>query len=389
MDPVKNPFVPGAGTLPPKLAGRDEILERARILLARTKNGIVGKSFILTGLRGVGKTVLLVEIESLAKKEGFFVIRLEAREEKSITTELAKEIRRILLNMSTLSSVGVKLKKGLSVFLAFIKAFKISVGDMAIEVSPELGTADSGDIEDDMPHLLTAVAEAAQEHNTGIALIIDEIHELTSKELNGIIVAMQRIQQKQLPFVLIGAGLPTILAKAGKAKTYSERLFDYPQIGALSEDDTGRALSDPVEKEGMTFEDTALKSIYEHTLGYPYFIQTWGHQTWDCAEASPFTANVVEKASEKSLTELDQSFFRVRFDRLTPKEKEFMHAMAKLKGDQRKVRDVSALLGTTVTNVSKLRDTLIKKGMIYSPSHGEISFTVPLFDEFMLRTMRD
>lgn len=139
----------------------------------------------------------------------------------------------------------------------------------------------------------------------------------------------------------------------------------------------------------MTFEDTALKSIYEHTLGYPYFIQTWGHQTWDCAEASPFTANVVEKASEKSLTELDQSFFRVRFDRLTPKEKEFMHAMAKLKGDQRKVRDVSALLGTTVTNVSKLRDTLIKKGMIYSPSHGEISFTVPLFDEFMLRTMRD
>ena len=388
MDPIKNPFVPGAGSPPPELAGRGAIIEKGRILIERTKQGIQGRNFILTGLRGVGKTVLLVEMERMAEEAGFNIVRIEAQEELSIKTEMARELRRILLGMSALSTAGHKIKHSLAVLKSFVSAFKISVGDFSVEVQPEHGAADSEDIENDLPILLLAAAEAAKENGHHIAIIIDEIHTLSMPELKGLIISMHRIQQKNLPLIFMGAGLPTILQRAGNALTYAERLFDYLPIGPLSEADTRYAVSEPAERCGVVFEDEALDEIYYRTLGYPYFIQTWGHQAWDIAAVSPIGKEVIDAATRSSVMELDQGFFRVRFDRLTQREKEYLFSMAKLGTGAHKSKDIAAAMMCRTSSLSRVREDLIRDGMIYSPSHGSLDFTVPLFNEFILRTMR-
>lgn len=391
MDPINNPFSPGAGAPPPELVGRDPLLEEARILLGRVKLGRPEKSLLLTGLRGVGKTVLLNEIERTARMSGYQTILLEAHEEKPLGELIYPALRSLLFELDRLAGAGDKVKRGLAVLRAFIGSVKFTVGDVALglDIEPAKGSADSGDIEIDLPNLFLAIAEAAQERQTAIAILIDEIQYLSQKELGAIIMAMHRMQQKQLPLVLIAAGLPVLPGMAGESKSYAERLFNFPDIGALSAADAATALRDPAKAMGVEFREDALQEIYCLTYGYPYFVQEWGYQAWNLATSSPITLDIVRQTTPNVIARLDKNFFRVRFDRLTPGEKNFLRAMAHLGPGSHRTGDIAATLGTTVSGIGPVRAKLIKKGMIYSPAHGDMAFTVPLFDEFMVRAIPD
>lgn len=389
MDRISNPFSPGAGSPPPELAGRDGILEQARVLLGRVQAKRPEKSLLLTGLRGVGKTVLLNEIERLAQAHGYRTILVEAHAEKPLAVLLAPHLRRLLFELDRLAGVGHKARRGLAVLKSFIGAIRIQVGeiDIGVDIEPEAGTADSGDLEVDLPSLFTAVAEAAEERRSAVAILIDEIQYLHTSELSALIMAMHKMQQRQLPLVLVGAGLPILPGLAGESKSYAERLFSFPDVRPLSEADTAKALREPVQEVGVDFEPAALHEIYRLTRGYPYFLQEWGYQTWNHAEASPITLAVVERTSDTVVHRLDENFFRVRFDRLTPREKKYLRVMAGLGTGPYRTSDIADGLGTTINKLGPVRASLIKKGMVYSPSHGDMAFTVPLFDEFMRRAM--
>jgi hypothetical protein len=389
MDPIKNPFSPGAGSPPPELVGRDPILEQARILLGRIKERRPEKGMLLTGLRGVGKTVLLNEIERLAKQVAYRTISIEAHEEKPLGPLIAAHLRSLLYDLDRLAGAGDKVKRGLRVLRGFIGGLKITVGDvtLGLDIDPEAGCADSGDIEIDLPNLFIAVAEAAEERQSAVAILIDEIQYFAQKELGALIMAMHKVQQRQLPLVLLGAGLPILPGLAGESKSYAERLFSFPDVGALSEADANRALRDPAQAAGVLFEPAALQEVFRLTKGYPYFIQEWGYQAWNLAPSSPITVETIRNATPTVIARLDQSFFRVRFDRLTPSERNFLRAMAALGSDAHRTGDIATELGIKVTSLGPVRAKLIRKGMVYSPAHGEMAFTVPLFDEFMIRAI--
>lgn len=389
MDAIKNPFSPGAGSPPPELVGRAGILEQARILLHRTKEKRPEKSILLTGLRGVGKTVLLNEIDRLALATGYRTVVVEAHEDKSLAALLVPPLRRLLYDLDRVAGVGDKAKRGLAVLKGFITGVKVSLGDLEIglDIDPEKGVADSGDLESDLPALLVAVAEAAEERRTPVALLIDELQYFSQKELSALIMALHKMQQQRLPLVLLGAGLPILPGLAGESKSYAERLFSFPDIGALSEADALKALQEPTKAAGVDFDTAAAKRIFRLTQGYPYFLQEWGYQSWNRAEASPITQRVVKAATPVVIQRLDQNFFRVRFDRLTPGEKRFLRAMAGLGPGAHRSGDIAEALGVKINGLGPARAKLIQKGMIYSPAHGDMAFTVPLFDEFMLRAM--
>lgn len=385
MNPISNPFSPGAGSPPPELVGRDDILEQTRILLGRVRSGRSEKSILLTGLRGVGKTVLLNEMERIAQRDGYRAILVEAHEDKPLAALLAPHLRRLLFDLDRMAGAGDKVRRGLAVLKSFIGSIKVAVGEveLGLDIEPERGSADSGDLEVDLPNLVTAVAEAAEERQTSVAILIDEIQYFNQSELSALIMAMHRMQQRQLPLVLLGAGLPILPGLAGESKSYAERLFNFPDIGPLSRLDAAKALQDPVKAVGVKFERDALDEIFRLTQGYPYFLQEWGYQTWNHAERSPVTLRDVENATAKVIQRLDANFFRVRFDRLTPSEKNYLRAMAYLGPDPQRSGDIASVLGVKVTSLGPVRAKLIKKGMIYSPTHGDMAFTVPLFDEFM------
>jgi len=389
MDKIRNPFSPGAGSPPPELAGRDGILEQARVLLGRVKAGRPEKSMLLTGLRGVGKTVLLNEIERIAQADGYRTILVEAHEGKPLAVLLAPHLRRLLFDLDRMAGAGNKVRRGISVLKSFLGAITIKVGelDIGLDIEPEKGTADSGDLEVDLPTLFTAVGEAAQERKTAVALLIDEIQYFKSSELSALIMAMHKMQQRQLPLVLVGAGLPILPGLAGESKSYAERLFSFPDVGPLPEADTFRALQEPVQAAGEAFEPAALHEIFRMTRGYPYFLQEWGYQAWNHAASSPVTLTVVQETSATVSQRLDENFFRVRFDRLTPREKKFLRAMAELGTGPHRTGDIAEKLDAKINTLGPVRASLIKKGMVYSPSHGDMAFTVPLFDEFMRRAM--
>lgn len=391
MDPIKNPFSPGAGSPPPELVGRDPILEQARILLGRVKQKRSEKSMLLTGLRGVGKTVLLNEIERLAKAEGYRTFLIEALEDRPLGPLIAPHLRTLLFDLDRIAGAGDKAKRGLRVLRSFIGAIKVEMGEVTfgLDIDPEAGTADSGDLEIDLPRLFVAVAEAAEERKTAVALLIDELQYFSAKELGALIMAMHRIQQLQLPLVLLGAGLPILPGLAGQAKSYAERLFGFPDVGALSEADAIKALRDPALAAGVVFQGEALHEIFRVTKGYPYFLQEWGYQAWNLAPASPITLQVVQEATAVVTRRLDQNFFRVRFNRLTPSEKNFLRAMAQLGPGAHRTGEIADALGVRITSLGPVRAKLIRKGMIYSPAHGDLAFTVPLFDEFMMRAIPD
>ena len=265
MDPIKNPFSPGAGSPPPELVGRGEILTQSHILLARVKEKRPEKSFLLTGLRGVGKTVLLNEIERLAEKEGYKTVLIEAHEKKSLGVLLVPYIRRLLYDLDRIAGAGDKVRRGLGVLKSFINSIKIKVGEIefGLGIDPEQGTADSGDLEVDLPSLFVALAEAAEERKTAVAILIDELQYFSINEISALIMAMHKIQQRQLPLVFVGAGLPILPALAGESKTYAERLFLFPNIGALSKTDAIKALQDPVKEVGVEFSKDALNEIFD------------------------------------------------------------------------------------------------------------------------------
>jgi len=389
MDPIKNPFSPGAGAPPPELVGRDPILEQARILLGRIKQKRPEKSILLTGLRGVGKTVLLNEIERLAKADGYRTIVVEAHEDKPLGPLIAPYLRSLLFELDRIAGAGDKVKRGLRVLRSFLGALQVTYKDITVglDVDPEKGSADSGDLEIDLPNLFVAVAEAAEERKCAVAVLIDEVQYFDQKELGALIMAMHKLQQRRLPLVLFGAGLPILAGLAGESKSYAERLFSFPDVGALSEEDSAKALREPAQASGVAFQAQALKEVFRLTKGYPYFLQEWGYQAWNLATTSPITLQVVKNATAKVIPRLDQDFFRVRFDRLTPSERNFLRAIAELGPGAHRTGDIADVLGVKVTSLGPVRAKLIKKGMIYSPAHGDMAFTVPLFDEFMIRAI--
>jgi len=391
MDKIKNPFSPGAGSPPPELAGRDGILEQAHVLLGRVFQKRSEKSILMTGLRGVGKTVLLNEMERMAIADGYRTILVEAHEDKPLALLLVPHLRRLLFDLNRIAGVGDKARRGLAVLKSFISAIKITVGDVefGLDTDPEKGAADSGDLEIDLPNLFIAVAEAAEERQTAVAILIDEIQYLNSSELSALIMAMHKMQQRHLPLLLIGAGLPILPGLAGDSKSYAERLFSFPNIGPLAEPEAAKALKDPVTAAGEEFDDLAISEIYRLTQGYPYFLQEWGYQAWNHAASSPINLQIVQETTALVEDRLDENFFRVRFNRLTPREKMYLRAMAELGGGPYRTADIADFLGTKITTLGPVRASLIKKGMIFSPSYGDMAFTVPLFDQFMLRVIPD
>jgi hypothetical protein len=390
MDPVQNPFAPGAGTQPPELAGRDSILDLASTMLRRIRAGRPGRSLILVGLRGVGKTVLLNRIRELAEEAVYRSILIEAHEEKTLPSLIVPPLRKILLQFDRAANISEKTKRGLRVLRSFMSRFQAriklgDVGEIELGVAPEHGVADTGDLEVDLTDLFVAVAEAAADRNEFVCLLVDEIQYLGLNEMSALIMALHQISQRILPLVLVGAGLPLILGLAGKSKSYAERLFEFPAVGPLGENEARRALQSPVQAQNVMFTDEALRRIIQRTQGYPYFLQQWGYEAWNMAAASPITEDNVADATSVAIQKLDESFFRVRFDRLTKREKEYLFAMVSVGGDQQRSGDIAEALGVKVQSVAPLRSSLIRKGMIYSPAHGDTAFTVPLFEGFLKR----
>jgi hypothetical protein len=389
MDPRSNPYAPGAGAPPPELAGRDELLERASIALDRIRAGLAAKSLLLVGLRGVGKTVLLNRLRNDAEAHGFATIFIEAPEKRSLPAILVGPLRSALLRLDRLAAGGDLAKRGLRALGGFINAMKLKFGDVefGIDLGAEPGVADTGDLEHDLTELLATVAAAAREKKTALVLFIDELQYVDEDQLAALITALHRCAQQSLPVTLVGAGLPSLVGQTGRAKSYAERLFDFPEIGPLAADAARQALRSPAERRDVAYSDAALNEILKQTQAYPYFLQEWGKHCWQVANASPITRKDVELATELAIADLDASFFRVRFDRLAPSEKRYLRAMAELGPGPHRSGDVAEQLGTKVQSVAPIRATLISKGMVYSPAHGDTGFTVPLFDQFMRRVM--
>jgi hypothetical protein len=389
LDPRRNPYAPGAGTPPPELAGRDDLIERAAIALDRIRDGRSARSFILYGLRGVGKTVLLNRIRLDAEARGFASVRIEAPEERSLPALLAPALRATLLRLDRGEAAKAGVKKALGALASFAKVLKVKYEDIEIglDYEPETGVADSGDLDNDLSELLAAVGAAAAERQTAVVLFIDELQYVPEAQLASLISALHSASQSQLPITMVAAGLPQLLGQMGQAKSYAERLFEFAPIDRLDDAAARDALVVPAEQEGAAYEDAAIAEILRQTRGYPYFLQEWGKHSWNVAEHSPIEASDAKEATVQALAELDASFFRVRFDRLTPTEKRYMRAMAELGPGPHRSGDVAEVLGRKVTTVAPVRNGLIAKGMLYSPAHGDTAFTVPLFDGFMKRIM--
>ncbi|MGB6553496.1 MAG: ATP-binding protein [Candidatus Binataceae bacterium] len=389
MDPRKNPYAPGAGTPPPELAGRDELIERAAIALDRIRAGRAARSLILHGLRGVGKTVLLNRIETDAEAREFVCMKVEAPEERSLPAILIPALRVAMLRLDRGKRVRANLAKAGRALAGFAKALKVKYKDIEVttDFEPERGLADSGDLDTDLTDLLASIGSAAHEYRTAVVLFIDELQYVREDQLASLIRALHSASQRQLPITMLAAGLPQLIGRMGRAKSYAERLFEFIPIDRLDDTAARAALSVPAEKEGVAFAQEAIAEILRHTMGYPYFLQEWGRHAWDVADASPISRADARRGTRLALAELDAGFFRVRFDRLTPTEKRYLRAMAELGPGPHRSGDIAERLGKIVTSVAPVRSELIAKGMIYSPAHGDTAFTVPLFDGFMKRTM--
>lgn len=387
MNPVINPFAPGAGTSPPELAGRDRLLEDARVARQRVRNGLPAKSMLLVGLRGVGKTVLLERLRLDAEAEGFHTVQMEAPEQRSLPALLAPQIRLALLRLSRLDSARDLAQRALRGLAGFASRLKLKYGDIEVgyDAEPEPGLADNGDLELDLQTLLELVGDAAERAETALLLFVDELQYVEEEQLAALITALHRVAQRRRPVTLVGAGLPQLRARMGRAKSYSERLFDYPEIGPLDEAAARQALALPLAAHHVAMSEDALESVVRRTQGYPYFLQEWGKQVWDTAVGPRIDLADVEQAERLVLAALDEGFFRVRFDRMTPAERRYLRAMAELGPGPHRSGDVAQCLEKPVTALGPVRNQLIHKGMIWSPGHGDTAFTVPLFDEFMRR----
>jgi hypothetical protein len=385
MDPVRNPFAPGAGSQPPELAGRDEIISDADVALQRVLLGRHNKSQILLGLRGTGKTVLLNKIEELAESHHHLTSFIEAPDNRRLADMLYPKLQQVLRKLSMVEAAKSTVHNAMRVLRAFAGAFRVSMGDVSLSVDPLTGYADSGVLEYDLGELFISIGEAARSAERGWTLLIDELQYLKAEELSALIVAIHRVNQKKLPIIFFGAGLPQIAALTGNAKSYAERLFSFPPVGPLNKSAATSAIEHPILAEGETITKAAIELICEKTEGYPYFLQEWGYQAWNYAIESPIDAEDVENASEAALRRLDEGFFRVRFERLTPKEREYVMAMASLGTGPYRSSEVADALGGNMQKLGPRRAQIIHKGMIYSEAYGDIDFTVPMFENFLKR----
>ena len=389
MDPLRNPFAPGAGTPPPALTGRDELLSDVRVALDRVRLGRPAKSVLMVGLRGVGKTVLLDRMRDAAEERGIQTLRIEAPEGRSLPALIAPQLRLSLIRLSRTAKAKELATRALRALAGFAKALKATYADIEVglDFAPEPGLADNGDLEHDLQALLESACEAAKKAGTALAIFVDEVQYVEEEQLAALITALHRTAQRSLPVVLVGAGLPQLRGRMGRAKSYAERLFDFPEIGALSVEAAKLAITKPAADEGVEVRPDALDRIVAQTQGYPYFLQEWGKHSWAVATKSPIALEDVAAASRVATAALDESFFRVRFDRLTPAEKRYLRAMSELGAGPHRSGDIAQQLQRTVTSLAPMRSALIDKGMIWSPNHGDTAFTVPLFDEFMRRIM--
>ena len=345
----------------------------------------------MVGLRGVGKTVLLNRMREAAEAEGVLTLGVEAPEERSLPALLAPQIRQALLALSRIEQARNLGQRGLRALAGFASALKVKYDDIEVgfDFEAEPGLADSGDLEYDLRSLLEAVGTAAGAGRKALALFIDELQYVDESELAALVSALHRLAQRRLPVILIGAGLPQVRARVGRAKSYAERMFEFPELGPLSRAAAKTAITKPVAAEGLEIDPAALQRIVEESRGYPYFLQEWGKHVWDSASDSPIGIEDVDNAAGRVVAALDESFFRVRFDRLTPTERRYLRAMAALGPGPHRSGDIAAQLRRGVSSLGPVRAQLIAKGMILSPSHGDTAFTVPLFDEFMVRIMPD
>jgi hypothetical protein len=388
MDPRRNPFAPGAGSRPPELAGREAILEDVSIALDRIRAGRHAQSHVLIGLRGVGKTVLLNEMRRAAEGAGLECVPIEAPEGHTLPAILAPALRTALLRLDRGQAAMTVAKRGLGTLARFVKALKLSYGEIEASIDlGEIGIADNGDLDADLIDLIDIVGRAAAERSTAIVLFIDELQYVLERELAALITALHRARQNERPITMVAAGLPQLPGQMGRAKSYAERLFLFTTIGPLTDIAAATAIVRPIEEEDCSITPEALAQILVVTRNYPYFIQEWGKQAWDTAASCPITAHDIELANPAAIAALDASFFRVRFDRLTPAEKRYLRAMAELGLGPCSSTAIADILGRKPSSFGPLRASLVAKGMIYTPGYGQTAFTVPLFDEFMRRAV--
>jgi hypothetical protein len=387
MDRACNPFSPGAGTQPPELTGRSSVLEDAAVTLARIKSRRHDRSSLLVGLRGVGKTVLLNRIQAAAEIEGYLAVLLEAPEERRLAELLVTPLRSLLLRLDRMQGAKEKFRKALTALRSFASAFHVTIGDVGVGLSEGAGVADSGVLDHDLIDLLVAVGEAAAERNTAVAILVDELQYVDEAELGALLAGLHRVGQLGLPLVMFGAGLPQLIGLTGRAKSYAERLFTFQHIGPLDDHDARAAVREPIEREGVSIDDDALAELVRATEGYPYFLQEWGSHAWNRTEQSPIRIDDVRASTETAIAALDQGFFQVRFDRLTPAERDYLRAMAELGRGPHRSGDIAAKLGRQVEQVAPIRANVIAKGMAYAPAHGDNAFTVPMFDDYLRRVI--
>lgn len=358
------------------------------VALQRLLLGRDGRSQMLTGLRGVGKTVLLNEFELIAEGRGYFHEHIEVSDDGRLATRLVAAFRKVLLAMDAKRRVGERVRHALGV----LKAFSIQIPDgpgVHIDVDMVPGPADSGDLATDLAGLFVELGEVARDHDTGVFLTIDELHYVDEDTLSALVVGLHRATQVGLPITIAGAGLPMLATLTGEAKSYAERMFTFPRIGSLSDAEASEALETPARDEGVTWDAAALVRLVRVTQGYPYFLQEFGKQAWDVAEGpNRITLDEVERSIPLALAELDDGFFRVRVGRASDNERLYLRAMAELGPGPVKSADVAAMLGKKTNALAPTRDALIKRALCYSPRWGEIDFTVPMFDDFMRRWIR-
>lgn len=385
MDPYRNPFAPGAGSRPPELAGRDAILEAANISCGRALKGRNARSMLLLGLRGTGKTVLLNEIGRNAERDGLLVSRVESPEGESLARLLYPEMRKVMRSLSGVDAARQLAIRGLKGLRNFAAIFRIEIAGVEVSVEPEPGLADTGDLQYDLPELFILIGRAAQAAQRGWVLLIDEVQYLSESDLAALIVAMHRISQEGLPVILIGAGLPQIARLAGEAKSYAERLFLYPPVGALDPASAIQAIEKPIIEEDAQITPEALNLIAERTKGYPFFLQEWAFVVWNNAEGPTITLADADHSYAETLALLDEGFFKVWLDRLTKAEVHFVKAMAGLGDGPYAMAEIAQAMVRTQKSLGPARSSIISKGMVYSTDHGYLDFSVPLFAEFMRR----
>jgi hypothetical protein len=393
VDPVRNPFAPGAGQRPPELAGRDREVDAFEIVLERVSRGRPERSLVLTGLRGVGKTVLLGELRSMASRAGWGAGKIEARPEADLRRPLSAALHRAIRDLAVRHRAPDRVDE----VLGILKAFALrSAPDGAklrdrwqpgIDVPVKAGRADSGDIEIDLVELFTEVAELAADVGTGVAILIDEMQDLRPDDISALCAACHELSQSRAPLVVVGAGLPHLPAVLSASKSYSERLFKYVRIGQLDRPDADFALLAPAEREDASFDHDALDALFEASSGYPYFVQAYGKAAWDAAPRSPISAADVKLAAPEAEAELAVGFFGSRYERATPAEREYLRAMAELtEGRDEPVgtAGIADHLARRASSLSPARDSLLKKGLVFSAQRGQIAFTVPHFGRYLL-----